>query len=565
MSFLQTALEALNERYLEITDLIPNKYFFSDEPEDTSGPLSFGIDDGGHDMYDGANLIDTNLTQDWADVQDNDGTGIDSIPITHTPAPNGDFENNYTSPPMDGVVSDGAPYFGAGSEYVTNMYPALWVMMADMISVNQFSIWGNLGADGDGDQNHDSAPLLGGLYTLFYKSVFDADDPSINHMIIVPGSEAGITHNVPLGTSYDDHNLTGISDRPRIFYLLTAMEDGSLEPELTLATAILVAEKFLEIVGTSRGGKLTVILPVLKLRALAYDPLTFVSQLQPDSNIQNIIGQLESREIWLPFYDSPVRHGEEITLYGQQAIKARQVLDTMNSDGNAVVEVLYYGSNPPIPVEPGGSIFMAGDGSNQYMTLDASADWALGTGDFTIEWFQKMDFAASSGNARVFSVGVWPDADIAVSLEDGEDFFVWINGVQVSVGLPGNQTFDGVWRHMAVVRESGELSVYMGGVRIHTETRNEDIANSSDQLYIGTQGDLDGKFGGLITNFHWVKGTALYSGASITVPTQPISPVANSKLLLLAMSDPTFVNDSSGQDLSVTMNGAGAWSEETPF
>ena len=562
MSFLQTALEALNERYLEITDLIPNKYFFSDEPDDTDGPLSFGIQDGGGDMYDGANNIDTNLTQDWADVQENDGTDTDSIPITHTPA-GAEGEGDYTSPPMDGVVSDGTSYFGAGSEYVTNMYPALWVMMADMISVNQFSIWGGLGADGNGDQNHDSAPLLGGQYTLFYKSVFDANDPSINHMIIVPGSEAGITHNVPPGTDYDDHNLTGISDRPRIFYLLTSREDGSLEPELTLATAILVAEKFLEIVGGSgRGGKLTVILPVLKLRALAYDPLTFVSQLQPDSNIQNIIGQLESREIWLPFYDSPVRHGEEITLYGQQAIKARQVLDTMNSDGNAVVEVLYYGSNPPIPVEPGGSIFMAGDGSNQYMTLAASADWALGTGDFTIEWFQKMDVAASSGNARVFSVGVWPNADIAVSLEIGEDFFVWINGVQVDAG---NQTFDGVWLHTAVVRESGELSVYMGGVRIHTETRNEDIANSEDQLYIGTQEDLDGKFGGLITNFHWVKGTALYSGASITVPTQPISPVANSKLLLLAMSDPTFVNDSSGQDLSVTMNGAGAWSEETPF
>jgi len=558
MSFLQTALEALNERYLEITDLIPNKYFFSDEPEDTSGPLRFGIDDGGGDMYDGANLIDTNLTQDWADVQDNDGAGIDSIPITHTPA-GAEGEGDYTSPPMDGVVSDGTPYFGAGSEYFTNMYPALWVMMADMISVNQFSIWGGLGADGEGDQNHDSAPLLGGQYTLFYKSVFDANDPTINHMIIVPGSEAGITHNVPPGTDYDDHNLTGISDRGKIFYLLTAKDDDT---ELTLATAILVAEKFLEIVGTSGGGRLTEILPILQLRALAYDPLTFVSQLQPDSNIQNIIGQLESREIWLPYYDRPVRHGEVIELYGQRAIKARQVIQTMNSSGNAVAEILYYGSNPPVPVEPGGSIFMAGDESNQYMTVDASADWALGTGDFTIEWFQKMDVAASSGNARVFSVGVWPAADIAVSLENGEDFFVWINGVQVDAG---NQTFDGVWLHTAVVRESDELSVYMGGTRIHTETRNEDIANSEDQLYIGTQGDLDGKFGGLITNFHWVKGTALYSGASITVPTQQISPVANSKLLLLAMSDPTFVNDSSGQDLSVTMNGAGAWSEETPF
>ena len=345
MSYLQNALEALNERYTEITDLVPNKYFFSDEREDTADGKFFGIDDGGDDMYDGANLIDTDLTQDWADVQDNDGIGIDSIPITHTPAPNGNFDDDYTSPPMDGVVSDGTPYFGAGSEYVTNMYPALWVMMADMISVNQFSIWGNIGADGGGEQEYDVATLLGGQYTLFYKSVYDANDPTINHMIIVPGGPEGITHNVPPGTSYDDHNLTGISDRPRIFYLLTAKGDDTA---LGIETAVEVSEKFLEIVGVGGGpGRLTVILPVLKLRALAFDPLTFVSQLQPDSNIQNIIGQLESREIWLPFYDRSVRHGEEITLYGQQAIKARQVLDTMNSDGNAVVEVLYYGSNPP--------------------------------------------------------------------------------------------------------------------------------------------------------------------------------------------------------------------------
>lgn len=561
MSFLQTALEALNERYTEITDLIPNKYYFTDEHEDTADGKFFGIDDGGDDMYDGANLIDTNLTQDWAVVQDNDGVGIDSIPITHTPA-GAEGEGDYTSPPMDGVVSDGTPYFGAGSEYFTNMYPDLWVMMADNISINQFSIWGNIGADGGGEQDYDSAPLNGGQFTLFYKSVYDANDPTINHMIIVPGGPEGITHNVPPGTSYDDHNITGISDRSRVFYLLTAKNDDT---QLGLATAIQVAEKFLEIVGGGGVGRLTEILPVLRLRALAFDPLTFVSQLQPDSNIQNIIGQLESREIWLPYYDRPVRHGDEIELYGQRAIKARQVIQAMNSSGNAVAEILYYGSNPnpPPPVETGGSISLAGHGSLQFMTVDPSADWALGTGDFTIEWFQKMDVAASSSNARLFSVAIWPTAAIGVSLENSDTFYVWINANMIEAG--NSLTFDAQWLHMAVVRESGQLSVYMAGTRIHTEANSDDVADSGDPLYIGTQGDLDGKFGGLITNFHWVKGTALYSGASITVPTQPISPVANTKLLLLAMSDPTIINDSSGLDKPVTLNGAATWSAETPF
>ena len=560
MSYLQNALEALNERYTEITDLVPNKYFFSDEREDTADGKFFGIDDGGDDMYDGANLIDTDLTQDWADVQDNDGIGIDSIPITHTPAPNGNFDDDYTSPPMDGVVSDGTPYFGAGSEYVTNMYPALWVMMADMISVNQFSIWGNIGADGGGEQDYDSAPINGGQFTLFYKSVYDANDPTINHMIIVPGGPEGITHNVPPGTSYDDHNITGISDRSRVFYLLTAKNDDT---QLGLATAIQVAEKFLEIVGGGGVGRLTEILPVLRLRALAFDPLTFVSQLQPDSNIQNIIGQLESREIWLPYYDRPVRHGDEIELYGQRAIKARQVIEAMNSSGNAVAEILYYGSNPnpPPPVETGGSISF--NGSNQYATVDASADWAPGTGDFTVEWFQKMDTTNSASNARLFSIGVWPTASLAVSLENSDNFYAWTNGGMIDPGT--SLSLDGQWLHMALVRESGQISIYFGGTRIHTEANSDDINNNSDPLYIANQGDLDGQYRGLITNFHFVKGTALYSGPTITMPSQPISPVANTKLLLLAMSDPTVVNDSSGLDKPVTLNGAATWSAETPF
>ena len=560
MSYLQNALEALNERYLEITDLVPNKYFFSDELEDTADGKAFGINDGGNDMYDGANLTDTDLTQDWNVVQDNDGIGIDSIPITHTPA-GYEYADDYTSPPMDGVVSDGTPYFGAGSEYVTNMYPALWVMMADMISVNQFSIWGNIGADGDGDQEYDVAPLRGGQYTLFYKSVYNAGDTTINHMIIVPGGPEGITHNVPPGTSYDDHNLTGISDRPRLFYLLTAKGDDTA---LGIDTAVEVSEKFLDIVGVGGGvGRLTVILPVLKLRALAFDPLTFVSQLQPDSNIQNIIGQLESREIWLPFYDRSVRHGEEITLYGQQAIKARQVLDTMNSDGNAVVEVLYYGSNPPEPAPPVEAGSISFNGTNQYLTVDPSSDWAPGTGDFTVEWFQKMDVANSASNSRLFSVGIWPNADLAVSLENSNSFYLWINGGMITAST--SLTFDGQWLHMAVVRESGQVSVYVGGTGIHTEANSDDINNTSDPLYIATQGDLDGQWRGLLTNFHFVKGTALYSGPSLVPPTQPISPVANTKLLLLASSDPTLVNDSSGLDKPVTANGAVLWSSETPF
>jgi len=206
----------------------------------------YGITDGGDDMYDDGNFIFTDLCQTYQDIVDNGDDWELSIPITHTCALDETDNDDYTSPPMDGAVVAGDDFFGAGSKYFTNMYPDLFVLIADNINVNEFTIAGNIGADGDGTAEVATVDLGG--YTMFYKSVFDAGDPSINHIIIVPGTADGISHFYDPDTDDDNDCIQGITGRKTVYYMNIARDE---DLQLSVEDATAIANKFLQIVGAA--------------------------------------------------------------------------------------------------------------------------------------------------------------------------------------------------------------------------------------------------------------------------------------------------------------------------
>lgn len=194
-----------------ISGFTPNRiYYFNDEGTNY-------IDDGGDDMYDGGNYLNTDL-----------GT---IIPYTHTQMDiaNDSNEAKLSDFIMDGEIAAGdETNFGIGSSYFTNLYPGLFVMSASNVSITEFYIDGELGADGDGQWEIYTYTPTGyeSTYTAYIKRLWNTGDPTVNQIFIVDTDGTGITHTSSSNTDDDIHTITGLGDVTKIHYLLFAKADG---------------------------------------------------------------------------------------------------------------------------------------------------------------------------------------------------------------------------------------------------------------------------------------------------------------------------------------------------
>jgi hypothetical protein len=177
------------------------------------------------------------------------------------------------------------------------------------------------------------------------------------------------------------------------------------------------------------------------------------------------------------------------------------------------------------PFAGGGNSYLFNGSSTGVITYPGSTDWAVGTGDFTIEWFSRQSSLTVPQFQRVFSVGNFPTIKIGVSIESGT-FYYWANNsFRYSSSSASTQN---VWIHWAVVRASGTTRVYRNGSLLGSSISDtNDITDSSTSLTIGntlTPADNAGLVGNL-TNFRWVKGLAVYTG-NFTAPTSALTATA---------------------------------------
>ena len=180
-------------------------------------------------------------------------------------------------------------------------------------------------------------------------------------------------------------------------------------------------------------------------------------------------------------------------------------------------------TNTESPFVGGGNSYLFSASIESYIQRNASADWAVGTGDFTIEWFSRQ--SDTTQFQRVFTVGnfstTYNPIRIGVSIES-DTFYYWRNGVATNYGAAGNLN---VWIHWAIVRISGVTRIYKDGVQFGsnlTDTTNYNV--SSVDLYIGNTNTpaTNSAFVGEITNFRWIKGLGVYTGA-FTPPTSALT------------------------------------------
>ena len=167
------------------------------------------------------------------------------------------------------------------------------------------------------------------------------------------------------------------------------------------------------------------------------------------------------------------------------------------------------------------------DGTNDYMKVNDSgtdADFDFGTGDFTIELWIKMTSNSGSNPVLIGAVGGW-----YIQLKSTDSIIAIYNG-STEYTHTGSSLSTGSWHHIAASREGTALKVYVDGTKRIDESNAENFNLAAD-LYLGSFGGSSLYFGGKISHARVIKGKALYTGSSITVPTSPIEPTPETVLL----------------------------------
>jgi hypothetical protein len=177
------------------------------------------------------------------------------------------------------------------------------------------------------------------------------------------------------------------------------------------------------------------------------------------------------------------------------------------------------------PFTGGGNSYSFTSSDNSYITTPGSDDWAVGTGDFTVEWFSYQTNLNNPQFQRVFTVDNFPSIDIGVSIESGT-FYYWANNsfrYSSSSASTANQ-----WIHWAVVRENGVTKVYRNGTQLGSQiTDTNNVTDNTTTFVVGNTNTFSTQAAllGYLTNFRWVKGLAVYTG-NFTVPTTALTATA---------------------------------------
>ena len=197
------------------------------------------------------------------------------------------------------------------------------------------------------------------------------------------------------------------------------------------------------------------------------------------------------------------------------------------------------------------SNYFALGGDALTFTNDATMSW---DGDFTIELFCNVGTIATEGstNPSLLLIG---SIQLYLNATSGSPNFValHVGGADIVESAADSITI-GVWHHIAIVRSgsgTNNLSLYLNGTRVDQVTNTATLGGSSGTSRIGNYAaNPAGGINGYMSNVRILKGTALYSGSSLTVPTSALTAITNTKLLT-CQSNRFIDNSATGFALTV--------------
>lgn len=171
-------------------------------------------------------------------------------------------------------------------------------------------------------------------------------------------------------------------------------------------------------------------------------------------------------------------------------------------------------------------------GSDDALSLPAGADWAFGTGDFTVDiWvFPTADASVNAVTRTIIGNGSGAGQWELRAGHAGNNYFTFGSSSSYDLLQYASTFTKNAWTHLAVVRESGVLGLLVAGVVRDRTTTGVDLSSTAKDLHIGDSAGYPANpdFAGYVDEVRIIKGTAAWplGGKSVgdAVFTPPSAP-----------------------------------------
>lgn len=167
-----------------------------------------------------------------------------------------------------------------------------------------------------------------------------------------------------------------------------------------------------------------------------------------------------------------------------------------------------------------GGASLALNGTSQAIQAATSTDWEMGSGSFTIEAWVRPAIAVV---ARMDIFERWATYGFGLNIESTGFLRGYVTNTtsgSVLVGPGATTVTNGVWHHVALVRDGTTMRLFLDGVSQGTATFNGSIDSISETLSIGYDNGGSRWFNGNIDEVRITKGVARYT-ANFTPPAAP--------------------------------------------
>ncbi len=204
---------------------------------------------------------------------------------------------------------------------------------------------------------------------------------------------------------------------------------------------------------------------------------------------------------------------------------------------------------------------VAFDGTGDALTVSSNAAFALGTGNFTIEFwvYPVLSSGVTFGRLVQFGPnttagGLWITRSsltnpmgILVQGYSGGAYFN-IAGTPTD---PGTTIPTDSWSHVALVRDTSLFKLYLNGTLFGSSVSAAyNIVQNA--IYVGANSAIGETIQAYISNLR-IRTVAVYSGSTFTPPTSPLT-VIDSSTVLLTCQDNTYIDNS---DTAATITTSG--------